>query len=86
MGHYEKSYQKIKNNPKNVSFEEIQKLLSKIGGFEFRNNSSSHCVFYHPDLIEHICIPKDKPIKSVYIKKAIKLFEEVNSKFIVGGG
>ncbi len=80
MGHYEKLYRKIKNNPKDVNFEEIKKLLTKWGGFEFRNNSSSHYIFYHPDLVDNISIPKKSPIKSIYIKRAIKMFEEVNNK------
>lgn len=79
MGYYDKLYKKIKNNPKDITFREICNLLTKRGGFELRNNSSSHYVFYHPDLTDHISIPKDRPIKPVYIKKAIKMFEEVNN-------
>ena len=85
MGHYEKLYRKIKNNPKDVSFDEIHNLLTKVGGFGCRNDGSSHYVFYHPDLVDHITIPKRNPIKPIYITKAIKSFEEVNNKFIDGG-
>lgn len=85
MGHYEKLYKKIKNNPKDVTFDEICTLLTKRGGFEFRNSGSNHYVFYHPDLAEHLSIPKDKPIKPVYIKKAIRMFEEVNNNLVIGG-
>ncbi|NLJ57675.1 MAG: hypothetical protein GX339_02400 [Tissierellia bacterium] len=33
MSNYNKLYDKIKNNPKNISFKEIDKLLTKAGGF-----------------------------------------------------
>lgn len=33
MAHYKKLYEKIRNNPKDVSFQDIDKLLTKIGGF-----------------------------------------------------
>ena len=32
MSHYKKLYEKIKNNTKDVSFEELDKLLTKVGG------------------------------------------------------
>lgn len=34
MGHYYKLYKSIKNNPYGVRFEDIDKLLTKVGGFE----------------------------------------------------
>jgi predicted RNA binding protein YcfA (HicA-like mRNA interferase family) len=83
MSHYKKLYEKIKNNPKDVSFDEIDKLLTKIGGFTRRNPSkgSSHYTYSHPDLMDIITIPKDKPIKTVYIKRALKVFETVKDEF-----
>ncbi len=33
MSNYKKLYDKIKNNPKDVSFKEIDKQLTKAGGF-----------------------------------------------------
>lgn len=81
MSHYEKLYNKIKNNPKNVSFAEIDKLLVKVGGFTRRNPSggSSHYTYSHPDLVDIITIPKDRPIKPVYIKRALAAFEMVKN-------
>ena len=77
MGHYQKLYEKIKRNPKDVRFEDIDKLLQKMGGFERRNNGTSHFHYSHPDLKELVTIPKDKPIKPVYIKNALEKFESV---------
>lgn len=82
MSHYKKLYDKIKNNPKNVSFNEIDKLLTRFGGFTCRNpkSGSSHYTYSHPDLIDIITIPKDKPIKEVYIKRALKLLDLVKEE------
>lgn len=83
MSHYKKLYEKVKNNPKDVSFNEIDKLLTKIGGFTRRNPSkgSSHYTYSHPDLIDIITIPKNKPIRTIYIKKALSAFDMVKEDF-----
>lgn len=44
MGHYFKLYKTIKNNPYDIRFEDIDKLLTKVGGFEVRNDGSSHYI------------------------------------------
>jgi len=84
MGRYEKLYEKIKNNPRNVSFEEIDKLLCQIGGFSRRTprSGSSHYTYSHPDLIQIITIPKDRPIKACYIKVALEAFEMIINDLI----
>jgi predicted RNA binding protein YcfA (HicA-like mRNA interferase family) len=85
MGHYAKLYREIKNNPYNVRFEDIDKLLTKVGGFEVRNTASSHYIYYHPDWPDNLSIPKDRPVKPIYIKKALKAFEALNPSFLNGG-
>jgi len=84
VGISKKLYDQIKNNPKDVSFEEIDKLLVNIGGFTKRNGSrKSHFFYTHDDLkgIEgYVNIPRAKPIKSPYIKKALQAFEQVHLK------
>jgi predicted RNA binding protein YcfA (HicA-like mRNA interferase family) len=86
MGRYEKLYRNIKNNPKNVSFEKIDSLLTNAGGFKRRNKSGSHFIYSHPDLKEiddYVNIPYKRPnIKSCYIKRAIEKFELANPDFI----
>lgn len=85
MGHYDKLYRDIKNNPNNVTFKDIHILLTKVGGFKVRNNGSSHYVYYHTDLVDNITIPKNRPVKPIYIKKALKAFESVVKGFGQGG-
>ena len=83
MSHYKKLYEKIKNNTKDVSFEELDKLLTKVGGFIRRNpkGGSSHYTYSHPDLVDIITIPKDKPVKPIYVKKALIAFDIVKEEF-----
>ncbi|MDU4320568.1 MAG: hypothetical protein E7I47_14810 [Clostridium sp.] len=81
MGQGEKLYEKIKKNPKDVTYEEIDKLLVTYGGFTKRNGKGSHWVYKHEQLKGingYVTIPKAKPVKKVYILKALRLFEEVN--------
>ncbi len=73
----EKLLEKIKNNPKAVKFKEIDKVLRDIG-FERRQPSggSSHYTYTFED--KTITIPYKRPyVKVIYIKKAIKLLEEL---------
>lgn len=81
MGKNEKLYEKIKNNPKDVSFEEIDKLLVNIAGFTRRNGSRASHFYYKHEKLQgingYVNIPYNKPIKSKYIKDALKAFEIV---------
>lgn len=83
MGHYRKLYEKIKRNPKDVNFKDLDKLLRKVGGFERRNpkGGSSHYTYFHPDLKEIITVPKDKPLKPFYVKRAMQAFEHIQEEF-----
>ena len=85
MSQYYKLYKAIKNNPYDVDFKDIDKLLTKVGGFDVRNSGSSHYVYYHPDLPDNITIPINRPVKPIYIKKAIEAFDRTNPEFGYGG-
>ena len=54
----EKLYAKIVNNPKNVDFEELDRLLQKYG-FKRSNprSGSRHFTYRHPDLVNILTIP-----------------------------
>lgn len=80
MGHYEKLYNKMKNNPKNVRFKDIEKLLIKVGGFDSRPGKGDHYVFTHPDLEDKFTIDtrgNRSDLKSIYVKNALNLFDKV---------
>ncbi len=76
-------YEKIKSNYKNVSFDDIDKLMID-GGFDHRCRKSSHHVYTHPDLHgieDSVTIPFNRPIKTPYIKRALEKFDLVNPDF-----
>lgn len=49
MSRYEKLYERIKRNPRDVELQEIDALLIRGGGFEKRKESS-HNTYSHHDL------------------------------------
>jgi predicted RNA binding protein YcfA (HicA-like mRNA interferase family) len=67
-----KIYAQIVNNPRDVRFEDLDKLLRRYG-FEHRlpSGGSSHHNYFHPDLPEVLTIPYARPIKAIYVKQAI---------------
>lgn len=81
MGHYEKLLQKIENNPSDVTFDELEKLMTKVGGFECRKGKGDHYTFSHPDLSEILTVDSKGqrgPLKAVYVKRALKAYRYVN--------
>lgn len=78
MGGLEKLYAKIANNPKGVRFEELDKLLKKYG-FQRRQpgGGSSHYTYWHPQLPEILTVPYGRPVKAIYVKKAIAAIEKL---------
>lgn len=76
MSRHEKLLEKIRNNPKNISFETIDNILTRVG-FIKRGTGGSHFIYTHPKLEQPINIPYNKPIKAIYIKRAISAIEEL---------
>ncbi len=74
MSKYDKLIEKMKNNPKNISFEELEKILKK-EGYESINTGGSHWVFRKENEIS-ITIPYKKPIKIIYVKKVLEILEK----------
>lgn len=73
MGRKEDLLAKLKHNPKNVPFEELDKLLGWYG-YQCRNTGGSH-YFYKRKGYPALTIPRHKPLKQVYVKKAIAALE-----------
>ncbi|MBR3746374.1 MAG: type II toxin-antitoxin system HicA family toxin [Selenomonadaceae bacterium] len=71
MSKLEKLLQRIRNNPKTVRFEEIEKLLLRHGFIESQSGGgSSHYIFKRDETF--ITIPRHgKFVNEVYILKAI---------------
>jgi predicted RNA binding protein YcfA (HicA-like mRNA interferase family) len=62
--------QSLKNNPKDISFEDIKRILEN-SGYKAFNTGGSHWVF-RKDGKCSITIPYKRPIKAIYVKKVIK--------------
>ncbi len=68
----------IRNNPKDVAFEDIDTLLRYYGCTVTQaSKGSSHYKFIHEAVNWILEIPKDKPIKAVYAKRALEMIDEI---------
>ena len=74
MSKKEKLIEAIKNNPKNVRFEDLKKILESMG-YSAVNKGGSHFVFTKENAIS-LTIPYKKLVKVVYVKQVIKIIEE----------
>jgi predicted RNA binding protein YcfA (HicA-like mRNA interferase family) len=75
MSKFEKALQRLRQNPKHVRFQEIEKILVRLG-FEKRQEGTSHAVFSKPGC-EPITVPKRKPfVKPHYVKELLSRLDE----------
>ena len=75
MSRYDKLLNKVKNNPKQVKFEDLDKILIK-EGFSRRQprKGSSHYIYTKGCI--RITVPFDQPhLGEAYVKLAIKALE-----------
>jgi len=77
MGRKEKLLEQLRNNPTNVRFEDLDKLLQWYG-FECRPPHGGSHYFYKRKGCRPISIPRHKPVKSCYVKRALALIDELN--------
>ena len=79
MSKRDKLLQNIRNNPKNVKFEIIQKIML---GYDFTetqpSGGSSHYTYHNG--IYRITIPKDIPVNKIYVKKAIEIIDKLEAE------
>ncbi len=78
MSKRKKRLQKLRNNPKDVSFDDLRLVLEDYG-FELQNIVGSHYTFRimideNPHLL---VIPFHRPIKPIYVKKALQLIDRL---------
>jgi predicted RNA binding protein YcfA (HicA-like mRNA interferase family) len=75
MSKFEKDLAKLKQNPKNVHFEELEKILLRFG-FTKRQRGSSHAVFTKGKNV--LTVPIKRPfLKSVYVRQALAVIEDM---------
>ncbi|MGE5576973.1 MAG: type II toxin-antitoxin system HicA family toxin [Syntrophothermus sp.] len=72
LGQFEKLLEKVRNNPKTVRFEELDKILRR-NGFRCRqpHGGSSHYVYIKDATT--LVVPFQKPyIKEIYVRQVIE--------------
>ena len=75
MSRRQKLLRQIRKNPKNVRFEDLDRLL-RLCGFEERHAGGSHYTYKHKGCRVILTVPRHKSIGEVYVKKALTIIEE----------
>ena len=83
LGQWDKLIDKVLRADRNLRFDELAKILKKIGYTQHQpKGGSSHHIFRAPGL-PPISIPKDNPINKAYIElvreTVVRYLSEVNS-------
>ncbi len=68
----------MRNNPKDVRFEDLKKLLLSYG-YEAHNSGGSHWVFRKSGYQDEV-VPYKKPVKAYYVIRALKSIGEYDEK------
>lgn len=70
-----KLYNKIQNNPKAVSFKDLDKLL-RFAGFEIRQPGGGSSHFFYKKNDKCISVPYKRPyVREHYVNKVLELLE-----------
>lgn len=79
MSKLKKLLQKIKNNPRQVRFEELDRILIN-SGFTRRQPRKGSSHYIYTKNASRIVVPYHQPhIKAVYVERAIKILEGENN-------
>jgi predicted RNA binding protein YcfA (HicA-like mRNA interferase family) len=78
MSKRKKRLERLRQNPKNVSFDQLRQVLEDFG-FILRRSSGSHFSFSVEIKGETtlFVVPYNKPIKAKYVKDALELIDEL---------
>jgi len=73
MGQKRRLIEKLRSNPNNVSYEELERLLLWCG-FTCRKSGGSHRHFKRPGSTTYT-VPEHKPVRKCYVLDAIEFVE-----------
>ncbi len=77
MSKWEKLLQRIRNNPKTVTFEEIDKVLREIGYLPSQPRGGSSHYTYRKKGRMPLTVPRKAPyVKEAYVRVVIDLWSE----------
>lgn len=75
MGKKEKSLQRMRQNPNNVHYEELEKILLSFGFEKREGGKGSHVVFKLPGK-RPLTVPRKKPfLKKHYVEEALEAID-----------
>lgn len=77
MSKREKLRERLKNNPNNVTFSEIRKLLEQ-EGFLLDRITGSHHIFVKDEITFVVPVHNNK-VKTIYVKRVIELIEQIDT-------
>lgn len=78
MTTFDKLFAQIVNNPKDVKFEDLDKVLIRYGFVRRQSQKgTSHYNYTHQNLIDIITVPFSRPVKAVYVKEAINAIRKL---------
>lgn len=77
MSKREKLRERLKNNPNNVTFSEIRKLLEQ-EGFALDRITGSHHIFVKDEITFVVPVHNNK-VKTIYVRRVIELIEQINT-------
>ena len=74
----EKRLQKLRQNPNNVSFDELR-LVLEAEGFVLDHATGSHHIFRFQtdDQVLKIVIPFGRPVKPIYVRQALATIDKL---------
>lgn len=81
MTSYRKLLEKVRNNPKNVTFQELERLMNG-AGFSCNPGKGDHYRFTHPKLNHPIIVDsrgKRKDLAPIYVKRCIEYIEYLDN-------
>ena len=80
MSKLEKLFDRVKNNPHNVRFNEICKLAEAFG-FKYKGGKGSHVVYSKSDIIEIVNFQNVNGMAKPYqVRQFLKIIEEYGLK------
>lgn len=78
MSKREKRLARIRQNPKNVSVDDLRVVLEDYG-FEYKQTIGSHLTFAYmlEGKTKLFVLPFRRPIKPIYVRRAIEIIDQI---------
>lgn len=77
MSKFDKTIERMRNNPRDWSIDDLKKLADR-KGIDWRQPGTSHVTFSHPGAVP-LTVPAHKPVKPLYVKRFLDLLDNVES-------